>query len=101
MLSKRFHIRYSIQYIDFIPQLPYIDLSAQCCIMITIMSQTVTVSSKTIEQILARLDRLTKEVKTIKAKLFEESPYGSDAWWKWSDKKALEEIRQGKGMTKD
>lgn len=63
------------------------------------MNQTVTASSKTIEQILARLDRLTKEVRTIREKLFEEPPYGSDAWWKWSDKKALEEIRQGKGTT--
>lgn len=60
------------------------------------MNQTVTISSKTIEQILARLDRLTKEVRTIKAKLFEEPPYGSDAWWKWSDKKALEDIKTGR-----
>ncbi len=61
------------------------------------MSQATTVSTKTIEQILARLDMLTKEMKVIKTRLFgEEPPYGSDAWWEWSDKKALEEIKAGK-----
>lgn len=61
------------------------------------MHQTVTVSPKTIEQILARLDALTKEVKTIKARLFEEEPsYGSEAWWKWSEKKADEDIKAGR-----
>lgn len=63
------------------------------------MNQTITVSSKTIDEILARLDRLTREVKTIKTRLFEEEPpYGSDEWWEWSDKKALKEIRAGKGI---
>ena len=62
------------------------------------MNQTITVSSKTIEEILVHLNTLTKEVKEIKAKLFEkEPPYGSDEWWKWSDKRALAEIKAGKG----
>lgn len=61
------------------------------------MNQAITVSSKTIEEILAHLNTLTKEVKEIKAKLFEkEPPYGSDEWWKWSDKKALEDIKHGR-----
>ncbi len=63
------------------------------------MNQAITVTPKTIEQILTRLDTLTKEVKTMKARLFgEEPPYGSDAWWEWSDKKAIEEIKAGKGI---
>lgn len=63
------------------------------------MSQTITVSEKTIDKILDRLDTLTKEVRAIKTKLFKEEPlYGSDAWWEWSDKKALEEIKAGKGV---
>lgn len=62
------------------------------------MSQAITVSPKTIEEILTRLDRLTREIKAIKTKLFEEEPrYGSDEWWKWSDEKALKEIKAGKG----
>ena len=62
------------------------------------MNQTITVSPKTIEEILARLDKLTREIKVIKTKLFEEEPpYGSDEWWKWSDEKALREIKAGKG----
>lgn len=64
------------------------------------MAQTITVPVKTFEEILLRLDQLTKEVRVIKARLFsEEPPYGSDEWWDWSDKKALESIRKGKGIT--
>jgi hypothetical protein len=62
------------------------------------MNQAITVSPKTIETIIERLNELTKEVKAIKTKLFREEPsYGSDEWWKWSDKKAIEEIKAGKG----
>lgn len=61
------------------------------------MNQPTTVSQKTIEEILTRLDRLTREIKAIKTKLFEEEPpYGSDEWWKWSDEKALRDIKEGK-----
>lgn len=61
--------------------------------------QTVTVPAKTFEEILARLDKLTRDVHAIKAKLFEsEPPYGSDEWWKWSDKKAREDIKKGRVM---
>jgi len=63
------------------------------------MNQAITISPKTLEQILNRLDALTKEVRAIKAKLFEREPlYGSDEWWEWSDKKALKEIKAGKGI---
>lgn len=56
--------------------------------------------TKTFEEILSRLDQLTREVHTIKVKLFNSEPsYGSDEWWEWSDKKALESIRKGKGIT--
>ena len=62
------------------------------------MNQTVTVPVKTIEEIFSRLDELTNAVKKIAAKLSEKEPaYGSDEWWKWSDKKALDEIKAGKG----
>ena len=60
--------------------------------------QTITVSSKIIDQIITRLDKLTNEVKVIKTRLFEEEPpYGSDEWWEWSDKKELKSIKEGKG----
>lgn len=61
------------------------------------MSQAISVSPKTIEEILTRLDRLTREVKAIKTKLFEEEPpYGSDKWWEKEINEGLEEIKQGK-----
>lgn len=59
-----------------------------------------TVPVKQFEEILSRLDQLTKEVHAIKVKLFEsEPPYGSDAWWEWSDKKAIEDIKKGRVTT--
>ena len=61
------------------------------------MSQAITVTPKTIEEILSRLDRITKDITTIKARLFEQEPkYGSDAWWDKEIKEGLEEVKQGK-----
>lgn len=61
------------------------------------MSQTMAVSAKTFEEILSRLDQLTREVHAIKVKLFEgEPPYGSNEWWEWSDRKAMKDIKVGK-----
>lgn len=61
------------------------------------MNQAVMVSPKTIGEILAHLNILTKEIKEIKAKLFEkEPPYGSDEWWEWSERRADEDIKTGK-----
>jgi hypothetical protein len=64
------------------------------------MNQTVTVPTKTINEIFSRLDELTKAVKKISVKLLNEEPrYGSDEWWEWSDKEALKEIKAGKYTT--
>ena len=61
------------------------------------MSQTITVPTKTIEEILTRLDRLTREIKAIKTKLFEEEPpYGSDEWWEKEIEEGLEEVKKRK-----
>ncbi len=60
--------------------------------------QTITVPTKTVESILSKLDQLTKQVEAINEKLESAPPYGSDEWWEWSDKKAMEEIKQGKGI---
>lgn len=61
------------------------------------MAQAITVPAKTFEEILVRLDKLTRDVHAIKIKLFDkEPPYGSEQWWEWSDKKALEDIEKGR-----
>ena len=61
------------------------------------MNQTITVSSKTINEILTRLDELTNAVKKISARLLvEELPYGSDEWWDKEIKEGLREVKQGK-----
>lgn len=57
----------------------------------------VTIDTKTINLILDRLEKLARDVKTIKARLTEkEPPYGSNQWWEWSDKKALGDIKAGR-----
>ena len=64
-----------------------------------LMNQAITVSSKTIEEILTRLDKLTKEVKVIKAKLFKgKASYGSDEWWEKEIKESERELKKGKGI---
>ncbi len=64
------------------------------------MNQTVIVPQKAIETILSRLDELSKEIKFIKSRLTqEEPPYGSEAWWHWSDTKALEDVKKGNYTT--
>lgn len=60
------------------------------------MAQTVRVDSKTISQILKRLDALTEDIKAIKERLFEQEPlYGSDEWWEWSIRKSEEDYKKG------
>lgn len=63
------------------------------------MNQTITIPSKTIEEILDRLNTLTSEIKTIKARLFEKEPeYGSGEWWKKDIEEAENEFKKGKGV---
>lgn len=62
------------------------------------MSQTVTVPTKTLDEIFSRLDELTKAVKTISIRLFrEELPYGSNEWWDKEIEEAEKEFKKGKG----
>ncbi len=66
------------------------------------MAHTITVPEKKFEEILSRLDRLTRDVRAIKARVYQqEPPYGTDEWWEWSDKKTIEEIKAGKGVKFD
>lgn len=63
------------------------------------MNQTVTVPTKTIDEIFSRLDELTKTVKKISVRLFEEKPpYGSDKWWEKEIEEADDEFKKGKGV---
>jgi len=66
------------------------------------MANTISIDTKTVATILKRLEELTRDVKELKAKLLEsEPPYGSDEWWEWSDKKAIEAFEAGKGIKFD
>lgn len=63
------------------------------------MASTISIDTKTISQIISRLDQLTRDVKTIKSKIITKPTYGSDEWWEWSDKKAIEDIKRGRTVT--
>lgn len=67
------------------------------------MSNSLTLSKTQYETIFSRLTRLEAMVKFLAGKLEDvletEPPYGSDTWWEWSDKKAMEEIKAGKGIS--
>lgn len=61
------------------------------------MNQSIAVSQKTLEAIFDRLEKVAREVKSIRKKLDETEPlYGSEAWWRWAEKKADEDIAKGK-----
>ena len=61
------------------------------------MNQPITVSQKTLEAIFDRLEKVAKEVKSIRKKLEETEPlYGSNTWWQWAEKKADDDIAKGK-----
>ena len=64
------------------------------------MAQVVTVPAKTFDEVLTRLDKLTRDVSAIKTRLFEQEPlYGSKEWWEWSEKRADEDIKAGRVST--
>ncbi len=58
--------------------------------------QTITVSAKTFEKIISRLDQLGRAVEAISEKLETAPPYGSNEWWEWSEKRADEDIKAGR-----
>ena len=59
------------------------------------MAQNISIDAKTAEKILSRLEQLSEDMKEIKEKLSQPS-YGSEEWWKLSDRKASEDIQTGK-----
>ena len=59
------------------------------------MAQSISIDAKTIQRILAELNKLRKDVADIKEKLSKEAAYGSDEWWKLSDKEAIEDVHAG------
>lgn len=61
------------------------------------MAQIISVDIKIVKNILTTLEELKKEVARLNKKLETEPPYGSDEWWKWSNTKALQEVKEGKG----
>ncbi len=63
------------------------------------MTQVISINTKTADAILSALKRLEEAISRLNEKLEQTPPYGSKAWWKQSDKKALESIRRGEGTT--
>ena len=57
------------------------------------------ISEKKLDKILSALDNLKEEIKELKSIAQKEPPYGSAEWWEWSDKKALEDMKEGRYKT--
>ena len=48
-------------------------------------------------QIINILSQIQKDLADVKKKIDDLEPmYGSDAWWKWSDRKAMDDIKAGR-----
>ena len=48
------------------------------------------------KQILSTLKEIKEDLREVKEKLEEAPPYGSDAWWRWSDSKSMEDMKAGR-----
>ncbi len=62
------------------------------------MNQAIQLSQTQFDTLIKRIAHLEKMV----AKLLEtngEPEEGTEAWWKWSDKKAFEDIKKGRSTT--
>ena len=60
------------------------------------MNQVVAVDAKIVRNILTTVEELKKEMSLLREKFEGAPPYGSDKWWKWSEKKADEDIKVGR-----
>jgi len=55
---------------------------------------------QTQNQILTILNKMQKDLTEVKKKIEDLEPvYGSDAWWDWSDKRAMDDIKAGRYTT--
>ena len=60
------------------------------------MAQTINLTQSEYQKLLQRIVSLEKKVQSLLNRLQKEPPYGSDEWWEWSNKKAIEDIKAGK-----
>jgi len=63
------------------------------------MAQTVSIDAKIAKDIVSSLRELKQQLASLNEKLENAPPYGSDEWWKWSNRKALQSIKRGQGIT--
>ncbi len=63
------------------------------------MTQTITLTKTEYSQLLQRVSELEKTLTKLAASFGEllrsEPPYGSDAWWQWSNRKSKEDFAKG------
>lgn len=58
------------------------------------MSQTITIKKSDYQEMRSRIARLEGQVSKLLQIFGPEPEYGSDAWWEWSDTKALKEVQK-------
>lgn len=60
------------------------------------MTNTVTLTQSAYKELVNRLGRVERLLAKLVEDREKEPPYGSTAWWEWSDHKALEDIKTGR-----
>jgi hypothetical protein len=65
------------------------------------MAQTVTLTQSAYKDLLTRLTNLERMVSNLVHQIDVEPKYGSDEWWEWSDKRAMEDIKKGNTIAFD
>lgn len=67
------------------------------------MANGIVITKTEYDLLLQKVSRLEKTVSLLMARLedlFDKEPkYGTDKWWEWSDKKALQDIKAGRYTT--
>ena len=63
------------------------------------MTQVISIDNKIAKDLLSLLRELKQQVASLNEKLEGAPPYGSNEWWEWSNKKAQEDIKNGRYST--
>lgn len=58
------------------------------------MAQTITLTQSAYKDLIERLSRIEKSLSRLMASQKKEPPYGTNAWWEWSDKQAMNEMKK-------
>jgi hypothetical protein len=59
------------------------------------MAQMITLKQSEYQKLIDRISKLETQVSKMVQFFQKEPSYGSDAWWKWANKKGMEALKKG------